>query len=84
MRTFVSISYARKNLSRLISKVNRHTDRVIIKTKNQPKTILISAERLESLKETIEVLSIPGALASIRKSEEQIKNGEFVYLSDLK
>jgi antitoxin YefM len=84
MNTSVSISYARQNLSKFVSKVNKHMDQVTINVKGQPKAILISIESLESLEETIEVLSIPGALKSIKKGEEQIKNGEFTYLSDLK
>lgn len=78
------MSYARQNLSKLVSKVNRHIDRVIINVKGQPKATLISTEKLESLEETIEVLSIPEALESIKKGQKQIKNGRFVYLSDLK
>ena len=84
MNTAVSISYARQNLSKLVSKVNKRIDQVIINVKDQPKAILISIEKLESLEETIEILSIPGALESIRKSEKQFKKGEFVMLSDLK
>jgi prevent-host-death family protein len=83
INTSVSISYASRQLFKLISKISRH-DRIIITVKGQPKAALISTGKLESLEETIEVLSIPGALANIRKSEEQIKNGEFVCLSDLK
>lgn len=59
-------------------------NRIAINVKGQPKVILISTEKLESLEETVEVLSIPGALESIKKGQEQIKNGEFVLLSDLK
>lgn len=83
MNISVSISYARQNLSRLVSKVSRR-DRVIINVKGLPKAALISTGYLESLEETVEVLSIPGALESIKKGQEQIKNGEFVSLSDLK
>jgi antitoxin YefM len=84
MNTYVSISYARRNLSKLVSQANRHLDQVVITEKGQPKAILISIERLESLEETIEVLSIPGALESIKESQKQIRDGEFVRLSDLK
>lgn len=59
-------------------------DRIVITVKGQPKATLISAEELESLEETAEILSIPGALKSIKKGQEQIKRGEFVLLSDLK
>ena len=84
MANLISISDAREQLPKLVSKVNKYMDRVVITVKGQPKATLISAEELESLEETAEILAIPGALKSIKKSQEQIKRGEFVLLSDLK
>ncbi len=84
MAKLISISDAKKQLPNLVAKVNKYMDRIIITVKSRPKAALINTAYLESLKETIEVLSIPGALESIRKSKQQIKNGEFVLLSDLK
>lgn len=59
-------------------------DRVIITVKGQPKATLVSAEELESLEETAEILSIPNIKKEIAKSRRQIKKGEFIPLSDLK
>ena len=84
MTNLISISDAREQLPKLVSKVNKYMDRVVITVKGQPKATLISAEELESLEETAEILAIPGALNSIRKGQKQIKKGEFVLLSDLK
>jgi len=84
MTNLISISDAREQLPKLVSKVNKYMDRVVITVKGQPKATLISAEELESLEETAEILAIPGALKSIKKGIEQIKRGEFAKLSDLK
>lgn len=84
MANFVSISQARANLPDLVTKVDENMDRVIITVNGKPKATLISAEELESIEETAEILAIPGALKGINKGKEQIRKGEFVKLSDLK
>jgi len=84
MSDFVSISNARANLPDLVERVDKHMDRVTITVNGKPKATLISAEELESLEETAEILAIPGALEDIKEGMEQIKKGEFTRLEDLK
>lgn len=84
MTNLISISDAREKLPNLISRVSKYMDRIVITVKGQPKATLISAEELESLEETAEVLAIPNIKRGIEKSREQIKKGEFVSLDDLK
>jgi prevent-host-death family protein len=84
MTNLMSISDVRQQLPNLVSKVNKYMDRVVITVKGQPKATLISAEELESLEETAEILSIPNIKRDLEKSRKQFKKGEFVYLSDLK
>ena len=59
-------------------------NRVIITVNGQPKVTLISADELESLEETAEVLSIPGAKKSIAEGTRQAKRNEGISLADLK
>lgn len=80
----MSISDVRANLPDLVTKVNDTLSRVTITVNGQPKAILVSAEELESLEETAEILAIPHVKKDIAKSREQIKKGEFIALSDLK
>ena len=84
MSNLISISDARANLPDLVNRVNNNLDRIVITVSGKPKAILVSAEELESLEETAEILAIPGALKSIKKGMEQIKKGQFIELSDLK
>ena len=84
MNNLISISDVRANLPDLVNRVNNNLDRIVITVSGKPKAILVSAEELESLEETAEILSIPGALDSIKKGQRQIKKGQFVKLYDLK
>lgn len=84
MSNLISISDARANLPDLVDKVSDYMDRITITVNGQPKATLVSAEELESLEETAEVLAIPNIKKSIKKSREQIGKGEFVSLDDLK
>ncbi len=84
MSNLISISNARANLPDLVAKISSTLGRVTITVNGQPKAILVSAEELESLEETAEILAIPGALESIKKGENQIQKGEFIALEDLK
>lgn len=84
MSDLISISNARANLPDLVERVDKHMDRVTITVNGKPKATLISAEELESLEETAEILAIPGALEDIKEGMDQIKKGEFTRLEDLK
>ena len=77
---FVPISDARANLPDLVDKVDKNMERVTITVNGRPKAVLLSAEELESIEETAEILAQPGALEDIRESKRQIKRSEFFRL----
>ena len=84
MNKFISVSNARACLPDLIKGVNVGLDRIIITVNGQPRATLVSAEELESLEETAEVLAIPGLKNSVLEGLKQAKNGKGVAISDLK
>jgi len=83
MSNLMSISDARAKLPDLVSKVNKTIGRITITVNGQPKAILISAEELESLEETAEILTIPGAKKSIEQGLKEAKKGQGIPLSKL-
>jgi len=83
MSDLISISNARANLPDLVTRVSDTLERITITVNGKPKAILVSAEELESLEETAEVLAIPHIKKDIEKSRKQIKKGEFIALSEL-
>jgi len=81
MSNLISISEARTNLPN--NKVSNNLSRIIITVSGQPKATLISAEELESLEETTEILSLPGVEKSIIEGLRQAGQGKGVPLSEL-
>lgn len=84
MTNVISISDARATLPNLISQVSDGLSRVLITVSGKPKALLISAEELDSLEETAEILSIPGMKKSILKGLKEAKAGKGIPLSQLK
>ena len=84
MDNMISITDARANLPDLINKVSDSLKRITITVGGQPRATLISADELESLEETAEVMIIPGILKDIALSKKQIKSKKLVRLPDLK
>jgi prevent-host-death family protein len=84
MSSLMSISDVRANLPDIVAKVGDTFGRVTITVNGQPKAIIVSAEELESLEETAEILAIPGAKNSIKQGLKEAKKGQGTPLSALR
>jgi prevent-host-death family protein len=84
MNSLMSISDVRANLPDIVAKVGNNFGRVTITVNGQPKAVLVSAEELESLEETAEILAIPGAKKSIKQGLKEAKKGQGTPLSALR
>ena len=67
--TATPLGNARDHLSEYVADVQRTHNRVTITRYGQPAAVLISADELASLDETVDILSTPGALDAIRQAE---------------
>ena len=76
--TTIPLGEARDTLSALVDQVERTHDRVTITRHGRRSAVLISAEDLDALEETLDILSTPGALAEIRAAEDEIAMGDTV------
>lgn len=79
----MSISDVRANLPDLVTKISDTLGRVTITVNGQPKAILVSAEELESLEETAEILAMHGAKESIKQGLKEAKKGQGTPISAL-
>lgn len=68
----------RDHLSKLVDRVEREHDRVVITRNGRDAAVLISAEDLAELEETLSVLSDPEALADIREADLAYARGEVI------
>jgi prevent-host-death family protein len=63
-------------LSELVDRVERQQDRVVVTRNGKPAAVLISADDLESLEETLAVMSDRSVAAQIREGAKQLEAGE--------
>jgi prevent-host-death family protein len=80
----LSLAEIKKRLSEIIDGVEKRHDRVVLTRNGKPAAVIMSPEELESLEETLEILSDPKALRDIRKAEGAIEAGDAVRGEDLR
>jgi antitoxin YefM len=72
----VSLATVKAKLSEYVNVVHDTHQRVMITRNGEPAAVLISPDELESLEETIEVMSDPELMTQIRQSQEELERGE--------
>lgn len=75
MSNTISATDARAKLYDLLEEVEKLSKRVVITSHGKTKAVLVNADELEGLEETLEVLRDKRAMASIAKSKKDIKAG---------
>lgn len=77
MTKTLPITQARQDFPSLVDRADKKLDEFIITVNGKPAAVLISASEYESWKETNEILDNNVIMASIKKSEEQFKKGQW-------
>ncbi|MGH3782624.1 MAG: type II toxin-antitoxin system Phd/YefM family antitoxin [Pseudonocardiaceae bacterium] len=80
----VPVGDARDHFSELSAEVERTHERVTVTRHGRPVAVLLSPEDLESLEETLDILSQPGALDEIRKSAQDVAAGRTVSIEEVR
>ena len=79
-----SLADVKAHLSEIIDLVESQHERVVITRNGRPAAVLVSPRDLESIEETLDILSAPGALEDIRAAEHEIGRGEFLTAAELR
>lgn len=74
----------KKRLSEIVDGVEDRHDRVVLTRHGRPAAVIISPDELESLEETLELLSDPKAMRDIREGEAAVEAGEVVTADELR
>lgn len=74
----------KKRLSEIVDGVVERHDRVLLTRNGRPAAVILSPDELESLEETLDILSDPEAMSAIRAAEAEIDAGEAVDADDLR
>jgi antitoxin YefM len=78
MSTPLSLAEVKAHLSELVARVRGHHERVTVTVHGRPAAVLLSVEDLESLEETIDLLSDSEAVADLITSEAELARGEII------
>lgn len=82
--TTVPLGDARNRLSEYVADVERTHERVTITRHGHIAAVLISADDLASIEETLAILGTPGALEAIREGRAEAAAGKFVDNEEIK
>ena len=77
----VPLAEVKNRLSEVVDRLEREHGRVVITKHGRPAAVMLSLEDLESLEETLAILSDPELLAAIREADEEVAAGTTTPLS---
>ena len=83
MSTPLSLAEVKAHLSELVARVHGQHERVTVTVHGRPSAVLLSVEDLESLEETIAVLSDTDAVRDLIQSEAEMARGETITAEEL-
>ena len=84
MTVIIPLADAKARLSAVLDEVRDTHDRVVITRNGRPEAVIISVADLETIEETLDLLSTPGALDEIRTAEAEIARGEAIGADELR
>jgi len=76
--TTQSLRTVRDRLSEFVDRANKHHERVVITKNGATAAVLMSADDLESLEETLAVLSDAAAMADLADADNSVASGDVV------
>ena len=76
--TTEALRTVRDRFSEYVDRVQHEHERIVVTRNGRPAAVLISAEDLASLEETLAVLGDAGAVRSIREADEAVAQGDVV------
>lgn len=78
------LAEVKKRLSEMVDRVEKHHERIVLTRRGRPAAVLVSPDDLESLEETLDILSQPGAVEEITKAQAAIDSGDYVKGDELR
>ncbi|OQZ91106.1 prevent-host-death protein [Mycobacterium alsense] len=71
-----SLAQAKAHLSELVARVANLHERITVTVHGRPTAVLVAVDDLESLEETIAILSDPAALRALGQADAELARGE--------
>lgn len=83
MTTVLSLADVKAHLSDLVARVSTQHERVMVTVHGKPSAVLIATEDLESLEESVAILSDPDTMQRLAASDAELARGEGESEADL-
>ncbi len=84
MSDVLPLAEVKAKFSEMVDRVEHTHDRITVTRNGRRAAVLISPEELDSLEDTLELLSDPAALAQLRDSERAVAAGDVVGADELR
>jgi antitoxin YefM len=82
--TILPLNEVKTRFSAIADEVAATHDRVIVTRNGKPHVMVIAVDDFESLQMTREILATPGALEDIRQGAQDIEEGRYSTLADVR
>lgn len=76
MTTVMPLASVKAHLSELVGRVHAQHERVTVTVHGKPSAVLVATDDLDSLEETITILSDPDTLQRLATSDAELARGE--------
>lgn len=73
-----SLAYVKAHFSELIERIQNEQERITVTKNGEPVAVLIHPDELESIEETLDIVSNPEAMAEIHQAEKDFAEGNFI------
>jgi prevent-host-death family protein len=77
----LSLADVKNRLSEVVDKLEREHGRVVVTKHGRPAAVMLNVDDLESLEETLEILSNPALMEAIREGTDDLAAGRTERLS---
>jgi antitoxin YefM len=84
MSETLPLADVKARLSEIVDRVEHEHERIIVTRHGRPVAVLVSPEELESLDDTLELLSDPHAVAQINQARQELHAGEVLTADELR
>jgi prevent-host-death family protein len=84
MSDVLPLAEVKAKFSEMVDRVEQQHDRITVTRNGRPAAVLMSAEDLAALEDTLELLSDPAAMADIEHARRDVEAGRTVSADELR
>lgn len=84
MSDVLPLAEVKAKFSEMVDRVEQQHDRITVTRNGRPAAVLMSADDLAALEDTLELLSDPSAMADIARARREVADGNTVSADQLR